>query len=212
MPSAKAKNIDDSNMDRLRLFVRKTEELSKRRMFSQGLPRVHARIKFNPKTGITAETEFPDEEDFRSALMDLRVFYMQNEPIHFYRVCDILNQILCDAKLVERLKPVKDKLTGRLKRVRDQYGDSLGKYPMGVDFKRKGKDEGLTGKQLIDLYFYGKYFHVKNEKKRRELEEWESSTAQAIHKGVLITAMNNIALSIFQLQDIVSEVLKLVAV
>jgi len=78
-----------------RLFIERAERMASRRIFIGGVPKVSykmtlggARYKF--------ELTAPDEEDFRSFLLDLRPFLMEKESINFNRVAADLHRRLAD--------------------------------------------------------------------------------------------------------------------
>jgi hypothetical protein len=65
-------------------------------------------VTFNQTSGVRFSATEPDEESFRSLLVDLRPFTMQKEPVFLNRVHNLLEQTLTDAGLRETLHETRD--------------------------------------------------------------------------------------------------------
>jgi len=204
MTRAESAMMPESNaerLERLRLFIAEARKLSERRMFKEDLPRVVSVHQEFHKTGEVITTEFPDEEDFRSTLMSLRLFYQNNEPIHFYSVCNMLYQMSID-----------DRLKGRVAFIRQEYKRALDCCPIRliVPESRGGPPVEVSGKDLIDMYFYTRYFHTadKHEEKRLRLEQLEHNVQPEMLKFNLIMAVKTIARCVFALQDVAERAIE----
>lgn len=115
--------------------------------------------------------------------------------IHFYSVCNMLYQMSID----ERLKD-------RIAFIRQEYKRALDHCPIRliVPKSRGGPPVEVSGKDLIDMYFYTGYFHIagKQEEKRRRLEQLEHNVRPEMLKFNLIMAVKTIARCVFALRDI----------
>jgi len=197
--SAMMPNSNAERLERLRLFIAEAKKLSERRMFKDEPPRVSVRQEFRKTGEVVITTDFPDEEDFRSALMSLRLFYQNNEPTHLYSVCNMLCQMSID-----------DRLKGNVALVREGYTRALDhcSIVLKIPKRRGGKPVELTGKDLIDTYFYARYFHIKDEEKRRKLKHLEHNMTAEMLKFNLIMAMKTIARCVFALRDITERAIE----
>ncbi|MBO8128972.1 MAG: hypothetical protein H0Z39_07210 [Peptococcaceae bacterium] len=153
-------NLASCEKRSLTTFCDRAKALMSRRMLKNGLPKIELKetISLNPPT-FECEATLPDEEEFRSFLIDLRTFISEKEPNYFYKVYNILHRKLND-------KALKDKLV----LVRKEFSQALKQGPISIINGTKK----YTPKYIINLYLNGRYFHD-DEEKRIELEELEHS-------------------------------------
>lgn len=137
----------------LKDYVGQVEKLRNRRMIKEG-----GGVKWSltvdriPDLSVSMRWDFPDEEDFRSFLMDFRRFIAPNEPIHFNKVCNTLY------KMLRTNNDVREDLIV----ARRQWRDTLGKNGGGIRFE----EQMFSPEEVIDLWLNGYYFH-------RDLEKYE---------------------------------------
>jgi hypothetical protein len=188
MNIGKLNNISQSEIDSLQLFVVRANELLERRMFAEGIPEL--KIDTTVKLGkeITVETNFPDEEDFRSALLAIRLFYSNDEPTQFNKICNILYKKLVDNDLKDRVNQVRECYKGNLNQ---------------VVINGTGNDK-VTNDKLICLYLNSRYFHS-DSKKSQELECLENSVPHGHIEFELRDALLNAAECIFIMKHIIEE-------
>ncbi|MEV7621873.1 hypothetical protein [Actinoplanes sp. NPDC089786] len=132
-----------------RLFIEQTEKMKKRRIFAHGIPRIAYKTNLGGRRHFF-ELSAPDEEDYRSFLMDLRPFLLNDESVHFESVHNLLYQRLSD----ENLKNI-------CQNNRKQW--SLVKRGVEV-FNINGVTYAA-----IDFFFavaYGEMFHLDEDKRR----------------------------------------------
>ncbi|MFC1715370.1 hypothetical protein ACFL6S_17005 [Candidatus Poribacteria bacterium] len=193
MDFGKLTNISRAEVKRLESFVQRANELLQRRIFKEGLPKTKLSWGIPVKSG-AVKSEFPDEEDFRSALLDLRMFYMNKEDTHFYSICNILYKTLADDALREYVKST-----------REIYQQNLENcLPLGI--KVNGSEQ-LSGKKVLDMYFYGRYFHDKKDKRDR-LGYLEDRVFPEYLKYNLISVVKQMVLCIRNLKIIIEKALE----
>lgn len=192
MDFGKLTNISEDEVKRLESFVQRADELLQRRIFKKGLPKTKLSWGFQAQPE-TIKSEFPDEEDFRSALLDLRLFYMTREDIQFYRVSGTLCKTLADDTLREHVKSI-----------REIYKQNLEGCPLGI--RINGKKQ-LTGEKVLDMYFNGRYFHP-DEDKSNKLSYFEDRVFPEYLKYNLISVVKQMVLCIRELKIIIEEALK----
>ena len=190
MDIGKLRNIDKSEVEELKRFIQEANELRQRRIFKGEI----ISIKFTLKIPEFAATnvKFPDEEDLRSALMHLRLFYMKNEPLYFYHISNILYPSLIDDELKDCMKSIKERYKGNLE--------------CNIGLGPRDGPKRITRRYLIDLFFYGRYFHV-HEDNRRELVSLESRYSPEMLKRSLLIAISNIVGIVTDLKTIAEEAL-----
>lgn len=79
-------------------YAQRAAELRTRRYWRHDLTH-SVRGTFEVGGGVSAQTEFPDNEDFRSLLPNFRLFYMSKEETHFPGTCRVLSRGVEDPSL-----------------------------------------------------------------------------------------------------------------
>lgn len=199
MDSIKPKKIEESRLYALKLFVQRADELSNRAIFKKASSRINISFSNNWKEK-PPKTQFPGEDGFRSAIMDIRVFYMNKEPTNFTYTCNTIFQIAIDDKMKKRVEKMRKRY---IEIVNGQASDLL----MKIIDKETGKEINVPSKYFIDLYLSGRYFHERYLDKRNELERLESKMPPELSKFGFINAMFEISRCIFALRDIIKEIL-----
>lgn len=80
------------------VYAQRAAELRTRRYWRHDLKH-SVRGTFEVDGVVSAETEFPDNEDFRSLLSNFRLFYMYKEDTHFPSACQTLSRGVEDPNL-----------------------------------------------------------------------------------------------------------------
>lgn len=83
--------------EQLQLFIEQVEKLRQRRIFADGLPKLTLHLAVIGESSV--RMEIPDQEDFRSFMLDFRRFTLDQEDVHFLRICNILGRDLTDTEL-----------------------------------------------------------------------------------------------------------------
>ena len=141
-----------------RLFIEQTEKMKKRRIFADGIPRIAYKTKIGG-ANYSFELSAPDEEDYRSFLMDLRPFLLKEESVHYESVHNLLYQRLSDEELKDCCRHNRN----------------------DWDYVKRGVEvfniNGVTY-SAIDFFFavaYGEMFHLDEDKR-----EWLSAMPQSV--------------------------------
>lgn len=134
---------------RIKLFVRRVEELRNRRMVQEA-EGMGFSLKADRVTGVSASLNFPDEENLRSFLLIFRQFIAPKEPIHINKICNLLFQGL----------RTNNDLRNYLVQAREQWQQTLGKNGAGIKFE----EQTLSTKDVANLWINGYYFHNDLEK------------------------------------------------
>jgi len=95
-------------------------------------------------------TSKPDEELLRSFLLDVRKLYLEKEPTSFKKMFPVFMRYTSPDEKIE------------LQKCQSDYEEILTmSFPAGIPVK-----ESKTIKNIIDDWFYGHYFHEKDQKKK----------------------------------------------
>lgn len=106
----------------------------------------------------------PDEELFRSFIMDVRKLYMEKEPTSFKKMFPVFMQYVSPDEKIE------------LQKCQSDYEEILKiSFPAGIPAKEK-----KTIKNILDDWLYGHYLHEEEDKKKtlselgksREFYKW----------------------------------------
>ena len=106
----------------------------------------------------TIENRSPQADELAAFLMAFPPSYLQKEPTNFYTLADILWRYLDDVDPKEANRQ-------NVAKARERFTEILDK----PDIRYEYKNESITPRKLIDLWFNGHYFH----KDAKTVEEFE---------------------------------------
>lgn len=184
-------SFTDEEINKLKVFSSRAQALRNRKLVKDGLPKVS--IQTHVGRRISYEPNFPDEEDFRSLLIEVRTFYLQREPNNFYHVCGILNRRLGEAKLKEHIKHIKK-----------DFEIALQDTSIGIIDNNKQ----LTSEDILKLWLNAKYFHS-NQNKEKYFKQITSLplSGEPYLKFELIATVFSLIRCILALSEIIEQVL-----
>lgn len=154
----------ESKWQVLKLFCDQTELLLETKIGSgKG-------IQFMCEWGEEKERDYvsdkPKEEQIRDFLMVFRPFYLNDDPIYFFKVLNIIGEYSTQRKTRENLK-----------KLRQQWDKSLTDIPIKISIE----GEQNPSSSLINAWLYGKYFHIKipeNEDLKKYQQNFEDDLSQ----------------------------------
>jgi len=111
-------------------------------------------ITYDHRTGLAASTGDYDEEQFRSFLLSIRMFLLNDEPTHIPLVLNVAERRLTD-----------DDLRRKLREVREHWHDAQKKSPVTFQLA----DGTVAPERIVSLWINGTYFH--NDADARLLEQ-----------------------------------------
>lgn len=184
-------SFTDEELNKLKVFLSRAQSLRNRRLVKDGLPKVSIETHVGRRIGHV--TNFPDEEDFRSLLIEIRTFILKKEPNNFDRVCEILNGKLKTHEQEEQFEHIRKTYEEALK---ETYIFHLA-------------DRQVTDEEILDLWLNAKYFHTveKMEKLYNEIMG-EPLFAEPHLKYVLISTVFFLTRCILALSEIIEQVLE----
>jgi hypothetical protein len=139
-------------IETLRRFVYNVEQLQARRLIEE--QDLTGSMNLSAAKGGPLKIRYhePDEEDFRSYLLDFRKFMAAREPIFLNRVLE-----------VARRHVTSDEIVAGLASARSAWKDALRKGTV----RYMHNDEHFSPETILDLWINGWYFHDDTDKRRR---------------------------------------------
>lgn len=184
-------SFTDEEINKLKVFLSRAQILRNRRLVKDGLPKVAIETHVGRRLGHV--TNFPDEEDFRSLLMDVRTFILKREPNNLKTICEILEGKLKNSEQRKQFMHIKK-----------TYQTGLEETSI-FDFN----DKPLADEEILDLWLNAKYFHTDQEKEKLFNEIINGSIFGEPHfKFVLITTAFFLTRCILDLSRIIDQVLE----
>ncbi len=138
--------ITAPEIERLRIFQERVQDLR-----DSGLARsgpITLRVTFALGRAASAATPFEgyDEDHFKAYLTTLRQFTLNEDPAHFYSICNILYRRLD-----------RDDLRPWIAHARESWKLVMKSFPFKF---RVGDSDPITVKDSLDYLLYGKYVHT----------------------------------------------------
>ncbi|GEM_PF-3661947 len=177
--------LTDEENNCIRLFLKRANELRERRVIKDKFPGFSLSFKHENEE-LKFEENFPDEEDFRSLLLDLRTFVLNDEPNSFYHICNILYKKSNDEQFKEGVSLVRSKFRQAL----DQSS---------MIFKCNGVE--LNPEDILNYWLNGHYFHSDPEKEK-QFKQMEN--VMPFLKYLLLFTVFHLIKCIIALSDILS--------
>ena len=145
--STKVNKLTAKQLKKLLLFKQKICQLQKVSIVKDGF-NVGVDFKYKQEQGLEIKGRFPNEDSVKSLLMSLRFFLNNDEPLFFYKICNIL------------YLGTNGEIRKEAAQIRKIFSDILHNPP--INFVENGKT--LSPEKIINLWINGEYFHVDEEK------------------------------------------------
>jgi hypothetical protein len=133
----------------------------------------------------------PDEELFRSFIMDVRKLYMEKEPTSFKKMFPVFMRYINPDEKIE------------LQKCQSEYEENLIiSFPAGIPLK-----ESKTIKNILDDWFYGYYFHEYDKKKKDTISNLGG--AEDFYKWIFVDNIGGLVFDFtFTLEDLSKKLLE----
>jgi len=82
----------------LKAFHNRVAQMKESRIIKENSLGYHISLNFNCTKGFNLERTFPDEDDFRSFLLIIRPFTLNNDPIFYHRILSIIRKKILEEK------------------------------------------------------------------------------------------------------------------
>ena len=149
-------HFSKEDLEVIKLFQNRVKELQNTKIVRGG---VNLDFDFCDDISFSQkEQHLEKEEAIKAFSMAFRHFYLEKEPINFYKFHNTMVRKICDLQVVAVLISLRD----RYARVLNSSG-SLAYYY---------NSEKVTPARIIDLWLNAHYFHSSDAVKRNELNEW----------------------------------------
>ena len=147
-------------VEHLNLFVQKVEQLQRLRIFEEGNWRSSFTMNWERTKGLTFGVQQPDEELFRSFLLEFRRFVAKGDPLYLGRVFNVAHRNIRS-----------EQLRGRLVEAREHWRNTTRQGNIALVWNGKP----LPPEEIADLWINGWYFHDDPRKRKflTSLGGWE---------------------------------------
>lgn len=163
-----------TDLEILELFNKRAARIQGLQRFIESLnSKRSVSVKFN-ENGIEVTKLEPDEESLSAAILTLRMFIQNNEPISFEKMSSLYLRINVPQELKDDFNTLRNEL--------NNYLDATAPISIGGREMIFGKppvdsqqnSEHITNRELMEIYIYGDYSHS-NEEKRKAFERIASN-------------------------------------
>jgi len=179
----------EKEIQKLRVFLYRAQELKKRRLFKDGYPKHFLEVYIGKSIGY--KTIFPDEDDFRSMLIDFRTFLLQKEPNHFNSVCNLLYT-----------KLESNELKKQIAEIRASYKTTLEQSYIGYTFI----DKEFNPEDNLDYWLHELLFHTGQ--KIDVISKRFNESKKPLLKYDFVTTVLDLSGYIFSLSTVISQILQ----
>ncbi len=148
--------FSEKDLKTIRLFQSRVKELQNTRIIRGGV-----NLNFNFWDDLSfsqKEQHLEKEETIKAFTVAFRHFYLQKEPINFFKFHNTILPRISDPQAVAVLASLRD----RYARVLNSSGSLTYYY----------KGEKVTPATIIDLWLNAHYFHSHNDALRKKLNDW----------------------------------------
>ncbi|MCJ7459770.1 MAG: hypothetical protein MUP17_12390 [candidate division Zixibacteria bacterium] len=179
----------EEEKQKLKVFLYRAQELKNRRLFKDGYPKHFLEVYIGKKIGY--KTIFPDEDDFRSMLIDFRTFLLQDEPNHFYSICNLLHT-----------KLESDELKKQIAEIRASFKTALEESYIGQTFI----DKEFNPEENLHYWLNELLFHTGQ--KKNVISNRFNESKRPLLKYDFVTTVLDLSEYIFTLSTVISQILQ----
>ena len=179
---------------RLRVFVRKADELLSSNIFSKGeADKLSSGANLVPGKGIEFHASLPDEIELEQLFRRFRPFFLKKEPSNFHSVCNLMLRCLNSI--------LKDKVQKAQKRYERAMGNT---GPVEINFIGKSSFSKLKAEEVINLWYNAHYFHS-DEDKEKQLQELNTVLSESYTKNIVVISILLAGYAIALLRDVIKS-------
>jgi len=151
-------------VEKLRLFSRRVERLRGNDDFFKN---VVLKLDFKENRGAKTALEGPDPKTIKAALSDFRPFTLNDEPINFNHICNLIEKEVNDEDIKRKARETRDAWNKILQR--KDSDSAVGGLQMRLDGKVMLSEENLN------IWMNTDYFHVGDANERELLKRMEQT-------------------------------------
>jgi hypothetical protein len=146
---------------------------------------VSINFKLSYKDGLGEKTALsgPDLKTIKAFVLDFRPFIANDEPVNFFKVCNIIEKSKTDVDLIKKLREARDAWSKLLEKKE--------RIPMG-GLRLKIDSEDLLSEKNLNLWINGEYFHL-DEEKKMFLEKIQGTPFELVSKFVFIDLLQRLS-------------------
>jgi hypothetical protein len=182
--------MDAEDLEDLRLFVARADELLSTRLLRTGTP-LSFTINFDKMRGLRFRAEEPNPDDLRSFLNVLRHFLLDREPTNVGKTHNLCQRVFTS-----------DELRGYLRHARDTWKKEQKQGGIKIVFNEKD----WTPEYIARLWLNGWYFH--NDRDKRALLRALAAPQSMLVRHVFISFMLDTARVVAYMSNVIRVALK----
>jgi hypothetical protein len=138
----------DANRERLQHFINKADEVYQSRFAKEVQQPISVSVNFNVAEGFaTSNRTGPDEEAMKSALLTLRFFCQDNEPISLRNMSGFISGLSVSQKHKDDFAAIRNEFNSYLDRPHGPPQFQIGGHV-------------VTNREIFEAFMYGKYAHL----------------------------------------------------
>jgi len=189
--------MDQEFYEILKLFRYQVEKIKSNKDFFTNL---HWNLNFSQSKGIKSEFKRPDDKSIKAIVMDFRPFLLEDEPINFYKICNLIYCNISNLKLKDKVKEIRKAWSILLERKKGNTGS-------GLRLKFGPKD--ILSEENLNTWLNGEYFHLDKDK-RKILEQMNLMPPfRDLSLFQFIDLLQSLSLLIFHLdKEVVEKIIK----
>ncbi len=191
--------MNNDDLNKLILFHKRVDELRHNAGFFK---RMSLKSRYDFETGVERVTfEGPDKTAIQSMIVDFRVFILNDEPVNFFHIRNIIEKNVKDDKIISKERNAFESW----KKVNADRDINVG----GFNCRFERQEFSPSREQIIDWYLNGKYFHIDGEK-RQQLEKYDDmKMPSTLILIAFIDSIRKLTTILFEFDDeVIAEILK----
>lgn len=151
-------------IEKLKLFGKRVERLKENKDFFKN---VTLKLNFEQGVGSRTALEGPDQKTIKATLVDFRPLTLNDEPVSFNHICNLIEKEVDDEKIKEKAREAREVWNKLLQR---KHGDmAIGGLKMQVDSKV------ILSEENFNIWMNTDYFHLGNDAERELLKRMEQT-------------------------------------
>lgn len=151
--------MKEDTVKKLNLFNKRIERLKENRDFFQN---VTLNLNFEQGSGSRVALKGPDAKTIKATLVDFRPFTLNDEPVSFNHICNLIEQEDAEVNIKEKTREARDVWNKLLQR--KNGSPAIGGMKMQIDSTE------LLSEDNFDIWMNSDYFHMGSDKERDLLE------------------------------------------
>lgn len=185
--------MEEDKIRKIKLFNERVNRLKENVDFFNDLS-MNINAKKDEK--VNFKQKGPDKKTIKAFLLDFRVFMLNDEPVNFNHICNLVEKEVTDNELKEKTRKVRDSWNKLLGRKKGNKGNIV----------LKVNNKEFLPEEILKTWINSDYFHL-NKEGRNLLGESEKSSVGIFSHFILLDLLQRLTALLFWFNENVIEVL-----